>query len=136
MGEISQPVLKEFDLEVGVFYFELEVDLLFKEMKKDIAFLEPSKYPSIMRDLSFIIDDSMQSEKLTAIFEGTNTDLLKSFKISSVYKGSPLKENEKSITYHLIFSSNERTLEESEIDKICEGIINVASDSLNANLRV
>ncbi|MCH8305114.1 MAG: hypothetical protein IIB94_08290, partial [Candidatus Marinimicrobia bacterium] len=72
----------------------------------------------------------------TAIFEGTNTDLLKSFKISSVYKGSPLKENEKSITYHLIFSSNERTLEESEIDKICEGIINVASDSLNANLRV
>ncbi len=136
MGEISQPVLKEFDLEVGVFYFELEVSLLLKEMKKDIAFLEPSKYPSIMRDLSFIIDDSMQSEKLTAIFEGTNTDLLKSFKISSVYKGSPLKENEKSITYHLIFSSNERTLEESEIDKICEGIINVASDSLNANLRV
>ena len=136
IGEISQSVLKAFDLEIPVYYFELDVDSLYTQMSKDISFLEPSKYPSIIRDLSFIVDDSLQSEKLTAIIEGAKTDLLKSYKITSVYKGSPLKTNEKSITYHLIFSSLERTLEEQEIDKICASIINVASDSLNANLRV
>ena len=135
MGEISQSVLKAFDLEIAVYYFELEVDSLYTQMSKDIAFSEPSKYPSIMRDISFIVDDSLHSEELTAIITGTKTDLLKSYKITSVYKGSPLKDNEKSITYHLIFSSVERTLEEEEIDKICASIINVASDSLNANLR-
>ena len=136
IGQISQSVLKAFDLEIAVFYFELDVETLYTQMSKDISFLEPSKYPSIIRDLSFIVDDSMQSEKLTAIIEGVKTDLLKSFKITSVYKGSPLKKTEKSITYHLIFSSVEKTLEEEEIDKICARIINVASDSLNANLRV
>ena len=135
MGEISQSVLKAFDLEIAVYYFELEVDSLYTQMSKDIAFSEPSKYPSIMRDISFIVDDSLHSEELTAIITGAKTDLLKSYKITSVYKGSPLKDNEKSITYHLIFSSVERTLEEEEIDKICASIINVASDSLNANLR-
>ena len=136
IGEISQHVLKVFDLEIAVYYFELDVDSLYTQMSKDITFLEPSKYPSIMRDLSFIVDDSLPSDELTAIFKGAKTDLLKSYKITSVYKGSPLKNNEKSITYHLIFSSNERTLEEEEIDKICASIINVASNSLNANLRV
>ncbi len=135
MGEISPTSLKVFDLEIAVYYFELEVDSLYTQMSKDIAFSEPSKYPSIMRDISFIVDDSLHSEELTAIITGAKTDLLKSYKITSVYKGSPLKDNEKSITYHLIFSSVERTLEEEEIDKICASIINVASDSLNANLR-
>ena len=135
MGEISPTSLKVFDLEIPVYYFELEVDSLYTQMSKDIAFSEPSKYPSIMRDISFIVDDSLHSEELTAIITGAKTDLLKSYKITSVYKGSPLKDNEKSITYHLIFSSVERTLEEEEIDKICASIINVASDSLNANLR-
>ena len=135
MGEISPTSLKVFDLEIPVYYFELEVDSLYTQMSKDIAFSEPSKYPSIMRDISFIVDDALHSEELTAIITGTKTDLLKSYKITSVYKGSPLKDNEKSITYHLIFSSVERTLEEEEIDKICASIINVASDSLNANLR-
>ena len=135
MGEISPTSLKVFDLEIPVYYFELEVDSLYTQMSKDIAFSEPSKYPSIMRDISFIVDDSLHSEELTAIITGAKTDLLKSYKITSVYKGSPLKDNEKSITYHLIFSSVERTLEEEEIDKICASIINVASDSLNAKLR-
>jgi len=105
------------------------------QLKTEVTFSEPSKYPQIERDISFIIDDKVSSGELMGIVGKEGGELLESSLISSVYKGKPLGEGEKSITYSLRFSSYDRTLEEVEIDKICNKIIAAADKSVGAKIR-
>lgn len=135
IGELSHEVIKKFDLEDKVYYFELNVDPLYVQLKTEVTFSEPSKYPQIERDISFIVDDKVSSGELMGIVGKEGGELLESSLISSVYKGKPLGEGEKSITYSLRFSSYDRTLEEVEIDKICNKIIAAADKSVGAKIR-
>ncbi|MCH8927561.1 MAG: phenylalanine--tRNA ligase subunit beta [Candidatus Marinimicrobia bacterium] len=135
IGEISNEVIKKFDLEDKVYYFELNVDPLYVQIKKEVTFSEPSKYPQIERDISFIVDDKVSSGELMGIVGKEGGGLLESSLISSVYKGKPLAEGEKSITYNLRFISYDRTLEEVEIDSICNKIMEAAGKSVGAKIR-
>jgi len=135
IGEISNEVIKKFDLEDKVYYFELDVDPLYVKLKEEVTFSEPSKYPKIERDISFIVDDKVSSGELMGIVGKEGGELLENSLISSVYKGEPLAEGEKSITYKLRFISYDRTLEEAEIDIICNNIMEKAGKSLGAKIR-
>jgi len=135
IGEISIDIIKKFDLDDKVYYFEINVDPLYVQLKKEVTFSEPSKYPQIERDISFIVDDKISSGELTGIVGKEGGELLESSLISAVYKGKPLAQGEKSITYRLRFISYDRTLEEAEIDKICNKIMEKAGESVGAKIR-
>ena len=135
MGEISGNLLKKFDLEDKVYYFEAEIDPLYEQLEKEVSFSEPSKYPFIQRDISFIVEEKTKSEQLTKIIRKIGGELLNDLNISSVYSGKPLAWGERSITYHLRFSSTKSTLEEQEIDTICSKIVIEANRKSGARIR-
>ena len=51
------------------------------------------------------------------------------------YVGKPLKSNEKSYSFSVILEDINKTLEDSEINKISENIIKEVSKKFNAALR-
>ncbi len=135
MGEISGNLIKKFDLDEKVYYFEADVNPLYVQLEKEVSFSEPSKYPTIERDISFIVDQKIKSEQLTEIVRDNGGELLNDLNISSVYRGEPLASDERSITYHLRFSSTKSTLVEDEIDTICMKIVTEAKKQTGARIR-
>ncbi|MCH8288467.1 MAG: phenylalanine--tRNA ligase subunit beta [Candidatus Marinimicrobia bacterium] len=135
MGEISGNLIKKFDLDEKVYYFEADVNPLYVQLEKEVSFSEPSKYPTIERDISFIVDQKIKSEQLTEIVRDNGGELLSDLNISSVYRGEPLASDERSITYHLRFSSTKSTLVEYEIDTICMKIVTEANKKSGARIR-
>ena len=129
MGRIHPSIMKD---EIYV----LEINLENINVKtKDIKFKMASSYPSIKKDLAFIVPRDMPTKEIETEIKRAGGRLLTNIEVFDVYTGENVKENEKSIAYNLTFSSTERTLTDEEIMEIFNNIINKVETKLNVKLR-
>jgi phenylalanyl-tRNA synthetase alpha chain len=105
---------------------------------KDInsKFVEVSKFPSTLRDISFIIDKNINLNNYYEIVRDYANDLIEEVKLLDEYENAEkFGENKKSYTFRIIYRSAERTLTNEEINKIQEEIRKKTEQELSAVLR-
>lgn len=117
-----------------VYIFEVSLNSLMGKVKP-IKYKPASKYPSIIKDVSFVVDKDVKNEDIIKVIKKTGGRLLSNIKVFDLYTGEKINRNKKSISYSLTFSSNERTLNEEEVMEIFENIILKVKDNLKAELR-
>ena len=129
LGRVHPSVIKE-----EVYVFELSMAKLNKKVKP-LKFKEVSKYPSIVKDVAFIIEEDITSKTVTDLVKKAGGRLLTDIDIFDVYRGENVEEGKKSLAYKLTFSSNERTLTEEEVMATFNNIIEKVCKELNASIR-
>ena len=129
MGKIHPNYAKNYDLK-DVLVLEINLNSLMAA-KQAISYQKISPYPSIQRDLSFVLRDQVNVQALTLLIKQTGTELLKEIDIFDYYTSN----NETSIAYSLTFNDEAKTLDNSEVDKIIKEIIINAECSLNIKLK-
>ncbi len=102
---------------------------------KPIKNKEISKYPTIKKDVAFVVDNNIKSLDITNTIKKVGTQLLKDIDIFDLYTGNSIIGNKKSIAYTLTFNSSDRTLTEEEVDKIFRNIIEKVETTYNAKIR-
>ena len=102
---------------------------------RPIKFKEISKYPSIVKDLAFVVDDDTTSREIVDTIKKAGGKLLTNIDVFDLYKGENLDSSKKSIAYSLTFSDPTRTLTEEEVMEIFNKIINEVIKKNNASLR-
>jgi len=105
---------------------------------KDInsKFTPVSKYPSTFRDISFIIDKSINLNNYYEIVRDFAEGLIEEVKLIDSYEDDKkFGNNKKSYTFRIVYRSYERTLSNEEINKIQEEIREGTKKQLNAVLR-
>lgn len=105
---------------------------------KDInsKFKEVSKYPPIVRDISFIIDKNINLNNYYEIVRDFAENLIEEVKLLDNYEDDKkFGKDKKSYTFRIIYRSPERTLTNKEINKIQEEIREKTKQSLSAFLR-
>ena len=117
-----------------VYVFELSLNSLMGKVKP-IKFKPASKFPSIKKDVSFIVKDDVQSEEILKVIKKSGGRLLTEVDVFDVYKGDNVQKGYKSIAYSLTFSSDDRTLSEEEVMKIFENVISNCEKEIGAKLR-
>ena len=100
-GEISPLVLKEFEIKNPVCFFEVFNDNLPEAKQKSEQFVENQIQP-IVRDIAFVVDDSITADKLLTAYKD---NILTDIKVVDVYK-MPLS-NQKSVALRYIFEPKE-----------------------------
>ncbi len=118
-----------------IFVSEISLNKLVNKKIKPIKYKELSKYPSINKDVSFIVDKDITSEQIEKVIKSSGGRLLTNVEVFDVYVGNNLKENQKSIAYSLTFNDPNRTLNEKEIMILFNKIIKEVETKLNAELR-
>ena len=134
--KVDKSLLSKFEInDSEVFYASIEIDSIYS-CKTDEFFKinKLSKYPQVRRDFSFIIDDKITFSELKNTIKQTSK-LIKEIKLMDVYDGKPLKSNEKSYSFSVVLEDINKTLEDSEINKVSEKIIKEISKKFNAVLR-
>ena len=92
------------------------------------------KYPVISRDLAFVVDSGMMYNDLRK--EIKNFDgLIVEVELFDSYQGGKLGEDKKSLAFHVIYQSPERTLRAEEIDEIQARLISQLEDKFGAQIR-
>ena len=135
-GKVSNEICNYFDISKDVFMADFNWDNILKITKKNkMKYKDISKFPSMRRDLSLLLDKSVTFEKLKDIAEKTDNRILKKITLFDVYEGKQLSKDKKSYSLSFIFEDESKTLTDKIIDKIMNKLITSFIDKAGAEIR-
>lgn len=126
VGQVHPKVSKK-----EVYVFELDMEKLLNSKVKMVKYKEISKYPSVNKDVAFIVDKKITSKEIEEVINKCGNHILTDINLFDVYD----MEDEKSLAYSLTFSSPNRTLNDEEVMEVFNNIIKTVEDKLKAKLR-
>jgi phenylalanyl-tRNA synthetase beta chain len=94
------------------------------------------RFPSIRRDLSLVVPESLAFEKLEQLIRGVRPEHLEDLEYVTTYRGKPLEKGTKSVTVSLIFRSPTATLTSEQVESSVKAVVDAATAQLGATLRV
>ena len=110
------------DSKDEIYICEISMDKLITNIKP-IKYKEISKYPSIIKDMAFIMPKDTEAKEVLDIIKKSGGRLLTDINIFDVYEGENIGDNEKSIAYSLTFNDSTKTLTDEEVNTLFEKII-------------
>ena len=138
-GEIHPNIIKKMDIKTEALVgFEIYLDYLkdkklkLKDLKSQFKF---SDYQKSDRDFAFVVDKHFKAQDLIDIISSIDESLIKSVKIFDVYEGENIPKDKKSIALNVTIQSSEKTLEESDLEKINKLIISTVETKSGAKIR-
>ncbi len=118
-----------------IFVFEINLDKLQTIKSSKMSFKDISKFPSISKDMAFIVKKDVTAGALMDVIKKSGGKLLTNIEIFDVYVGENVSSDEKSIAFSLTFSDSTKTLSDEEVMNVFNKIIDNVTDKCNAVLR-
>src|SRR5690625_2992763 len=134
IGEIHPKLAKEKDLK-ETFVFDLNLEKLIHSERASLVYEPVPKYPSILRDVAFVVKEDVHAGDIKEEIERLGAPLVKSVEAFDVYRGESIKEDEKSIAFNVHYQDPEKTLTDEEVDHSFKEIIEAINKKFNAYVR-
>ncbi len=136
-GIVKSGLLKRLQLDIDndVFGFQIDTDSLLELLDKPVLYKHISKYPTVERDLNFVIAESIKAGAIVDKILSMGISQLKSITPTNIFRHESIGENNKSIVYNLIFQDDTKTLEDKDVNSIIDEIISIIKVNYNAKLR-
>jgi phenylalanyl-tRNA synthetase beta chain len=136
LGKISPPVLKRFGLKQDAYVFELDLAAVMANMPDQIQAKPLPRYPSISQDVTLIVDDQVPVgdvlEEMKAIAQ--KEFLVEDMYLFDLFEGSPLAKGKKSLSFRIVYRSENKTLTEKHIRKLHAAISSRLVKTFHADL--
>ncbi|WP_217586918.1 phenylalanine--tRNA ligase subunit beta [Lentibacillus saliphilus] len=134
LGQVHPKLAKDLNLK-DTYVFDVNIDTILEMFTHTLAYEPIAKYPSIARDVAFVVDESVQAADIKQTIVQTGAPLVKDVSVFDVYQGEHLTAGKKSIAYHLIYQHPEKTLKDEEVEASFQNIIKTVNDMYNAYVR-
>ncbi|MBG0762510.1 phenylalanine--tRNA ligase subunit beta [Acholeplasma laidlawii] len=119
----THPLTDEaYDIK-DTYVLELDLSKLITT-KSPMIFESISKYPSIQRDISFVVSKDYPISDILGIIKQTARKLLTNIEVFDVYSGSNIEEGFHSLAISMTFNNKEKTLEKLDVEKALKSIQN------------
>lgn len=130
MSKLHPTVQESFDIPV-TYIAELDFDVL---MPKHINATPVSKFQGVYKDLSIVIDKTINYYEVATILNSLDIEVLKDSYPVDIYEDETLGDK-KSLTIRFFLQSMEKTLEDFEIEDVMNQIIGILEKQCKAQLR-
>ncbi len=121
--------------KLPIFIGELNLSELLAKKVAKLKFNEVSKYPSITKDLAFLIDDNLEIDKITNLIYKVGGKLLIKIDVFDVYQGNNIASTKKSVAFSLTFNDKTKTLTDEQVNHLLTKIISNVELKLGGQLR-
>jgi phenylalanyl-tRNA synthetase beta chain len=121
--EIHPETAQTFELAGRAGVFDIDLNVLFKAEKNPVKFKELQKYPEVPFEISVVADKRTYSDQILNIILKSDRNRIRTADVISVYEGSQLTADKKSVSVKIVFASKEKTLEPSEIEDLQKKVI-------------
>lgn len=135
LGAVHPATLKGFGIKQQVYYFEIDLQHLNAMDRKVKKFTTLPKYPSVKRDISLVVPDSVPAGELLQAIQRQQQKYLESADIFDVYRGKPIQAGYKSVALAVTYRSTTATLDDQSVDKVHEKIVNSLMEDFKARYR-
>ena len=132
--EFHPTVVANFGLECAVAMMSLNLDELAGLPEAEKKYAPLLEFPAVERDLAVLVKKSAKHEEILSAVRCASP-LLRLVELFDVYEGGNIGADEKSMAYHFVYQSAERTLVAEEVDKAHEKIIKILQEKFGASVR-
>lgn len=133
LGALHPAHARALSLPKAPLLFEILVEAAFRA--KIPAFEAVSRYPSLRRDISFVVDEGTSAAQILDCVRGEAPERLRDAFVFDVYRDQGIDSGRKSIALGLILQDNCRTLTDGEADAIVDEIRHALVTKLRAKIR-
>ena len=146
-SELNRDDLTRFKIKKPVTYiFEISIEKLLSDAKieqsklnlvesdKTIYYRPISKYPSITRDLAFIVENNVDGNELIDLMY-EQSDLINRIELFDEFSSDKFGENKKNIAFHLDLQHQDRTLTDKEADDLTAKITAEVKNKFGGEIR-
>jgi phenylalanyl-tRNA synthetase beta chain len=122
---------------VEVAQFSLLMEPLVKSMEEELEFEPIPKYPATIRDISLLVDKNIRISEILNLIESADTGrIVQDVDVFDIYEDNPeIPGGKKSVAFHMIYRANDRTLTDTEVDKVEQSIKKALGQGLGAEIR-
>ncbi|MEO7532042.1 MAG: phenylalanine--tRNA ligase subunit beta, partial [Sediminibacterium sp.] len=134
--EVDQKKLQQFDIKQEVYI----LDILFASLEEavtnnKIRYKEVNKFPVMQRDLAMVVKRSTTFESIEQTVKKVKLSKLKDIRLFDVFESEKLGADKKSMAISFLFSDDEKTLTDKEVDGMVSKLIQGFENELAAEIR-
>jgi len=138
-GEIHPNILKKIDIKtenlIGFEIFLENLKLSRKTLKDQKLKFSVSDFQKSERDFAFVVNKDVEAQELISVISNVNPNLISNIKVFDVYEGENIPDNQKSIAISITIQSSEKTLNDKDLEKINNSIIEAVENKTGAKIR-
>ena len=133
IGQLHPRLQRQLDLDADVVAFE--VDLAPLAERAVARALELSRFPSVRRDLAFVVADQVPWDALRQTAREAAGPLLRDVQLFDRYVGQGVESGQKSLAMGLILQDNSRTLTDRDVESVVAGVVTAIEAAHGAKIR-
>ncbi len=133
IGQLHPRLQRQLDLDADVIAFELDLAPLSVRALPRAA--ELSRYPSVRRDLAFVVAEGVSWAALCATVKTAAGPLLRDVQLFDRYVGQGVESGQKSLAMGLILQDNSRTLTENDVEQVVTAVVAAIGEAHGARIR-
>ena len=130
VGRLNDEIAAKYKFRQPVFVAEINLQILFAIDLSSLMYQPLAKYPSVTRDVSFIVPRNLTFASIRDAVSEERFDLCRDIQFVDIYEGKGMAENERSITVRFEYRSDERTLVEEEVEAIHQQILAIIEQNI------
>lgn len=135
VGEIHPETLTYYDLPLKAYLFEIDFDRMVKGVGEKKRFQPLPKFPSVFRDLSLVVEEDLEVGEVEQAIRSLEEPFIGEIKLFDLYRGAPIPQGKKSISYRIRYQASDRTLTDEEVNRAHEKVIMRLKEIFKAELR-
>ncbi len=135
VGQLSPETAEILGAEKPLYVCEISANVLKRHLSDKIVVKSVSKFPSVERDIAFVVDAEVPCEAAVSAIKEAAGDSLESVKLFDVYQGDQIEKDKKSMAFNLVFTALDRTLNVEEVDEAISAVLANLKDKIGAELR-
>ncbi|MGM9873530.1 MAG: phenylalanine--tRNA ligase subunit beta [Bacilli bacterium] len=136
IGELHPNMNKVYDFnKLPVVVLEINLDELLSLKVSLNKMQQFSRFPSVTRDMSLLVMKNIEVKDIIRTIKSVGKGLVSDAYVFDVYEGENIDMNLKSVAISVVFTSNEHTLEEKEVNLLEDKIKFELNKTFKAVLR-
>lgn len=134
IGEIHPKTAQKYDV-THVIMAEINLEPLLKLKAAKIKYSPIVKYPSVVRDLAFVVDETVSAEEIQKLIRSIGKSTVSDVTIFDVYQGERIGAGKKSMAIKVVYQAADHTLTDDEIQTLHQKTVEACKVQLGADLR-
>lgn len=134
MGEVHPKYQKRVGIDARCAWMEININACAEVLKEEITYHPLSLYPSVYRDLAFVVDKTTAHATIASTITALDP-LIRGVELFDVFEGEKIGASKKSVAYHIEYRSDDRTLTAEEIDAVQAKVMKAVEKELKGEIR-
>jgi len=135
LGGLNRSIVEAYSIQEPVWAAEINLGSLLEKQPRPFQYFPVSRYPGIVRDISFIVAQDVSYQDMKDCIENLNIPYLEDYMLYDRFAGEEIPKGKISLSFRFIFRHPERTLLAEEADSFQEKIIKALHTEFGLNLR-